>query len=355
MRIGVDISPISKSSTSAHKVRGVGSYINMLVTNLPKYDKSNEYVFVEDKNFPNNLDLIHYPYFDPFFLTLPSTFQSKSIVTVHDLTPLVFPSHFPPGVRGKIKWLIQKSRLKKADLIITDSDCSKRDVENIVGISGYKIKTVYLAADEKFKKMSGELRSRFTGEIRKKFSLPENFLLYVGDATWNKNLPNLIAAVKKTKQSLVLVGKVWASSVSEVVKNPWNRDLNLVLDQIEADNQIIKLGFVSGEDLVKIYNLATALIMPSIYEGFGLPVLEAMRCGCPVVCSRGGSLAEVAGDAALYVEHNSSESIKGGIEKIFSDPKLRDKLGKKGLEQSRKFSLEKMMNDVINSYEKINN
>src|SRR3990172_5753261 len=128
MKIAIDTSPISKNSTSAHKVRGVGAYINMLVRHLPKFDKKNEYFFVENKIFPSDIDLIHFPYFDPFFITLPDKFQTKSIVTVHDLTPLVFPEHFPAGIRGRIKWLIQKSRLKKVDLIITVSDCSGRDV-----------------------------------------------------------------------------------------------------------------------------------------------------------------------------------------------------------------------------------
>jgi glycosyltransferase involved in cell wall biosynthesis len=343
MRVAIDISPISKSSTSAHRVRGVGAYINMLVRHLPEFDKENDYVFVEDKNFPSDVDLIHYPYFDPFFLTLPSKFKAKTVVTVHDLTPLVFPQHFPAGVRGKIKWLIQRSRLKKADLIITDSDCSKKDVERITGISKNKIQTVYLAANPIFKKLS----------IAKKLSLPENFLLYVGDATWNKNLPGLIRAVKRTNYPLALVGKIWEiRDVREVDSNPWNEDLRWVLREIENDEQFIRAGFVEDEDLVKIYNTATALIMPSIYEGFGLPVLEAMNCGCPVITTYGGSLPEVAGDAALYIDAENEKSIIDGIEKIFAEPNLRKNLSKKGLEQAGKFSIKKMIKDTVNAYEK---
>ena len=359
MKIAIDTSPVSESSDSAHKVRGVGAYIHMLVTHLPKFDKKNKYVFVEDKNFPSDADLIHYPYFDPFFITLPSKFQAKTIVTVHDLTPLVFPSHFPSGIRGKIKWLIQKSRLKKADLVITDSDSSKKDVGNIVGISEDKLRTVYLAANPKFRKLSnvnGQL------SIVKKFSLPENFLLYVGDATWNKNLTNLVSAVKKTKHKLALAGKVWppaqrasgpegSNSVTDISNNPWNDDLKKVLKVIEGDDQFIRLGFVSDEDLVKLYNIATALIMPSIYEGFGLPVLEALECGCPVISSKGGSLVEVGGDAVYYVDYGSEDNIADGIEKIFSDSKLRADFIRRGFTQAKKFSVEKMMKDLIDIYE----
>ena len=348
MKIAIDISPVSERSTSAHKVRGVGAYINMLVAHLQEFDEKNKYIFIEDKNFPPDTDLIHYPYFDPFFITLPNKFQTKTIVTVHDLTPLVFSSHFPPGIRGKVKWLVQKSRLKKADLIITDSNCSKRDIGKIVRIPENKIQTVYLAADEQFKKLEiGNLKL----EIQRKFSLPENFLLYVGDATWNKNLPNLVSAVKKTKHKLVLVGKVWSNSVAEISNNPWNDDLRKALKIIGGDDQFIRLGFVPDEDLVKLYNIATALIMPSIYEGFGLPVLEAMSCGGPVITTRGGSIPEVAGDAALFVDPESEKSIIGGIERIFSEPKLHDELSNKGLSQAKKFSIEKMMKNLVNAYE----
>src|SRR3989344_6832143 len=140
MKVAIDISPISKSSTSAHKVRGVGMYINFLVENLAKYDQKNEYIFVEDCKFPKDADLIHYPYFDPFFRTLPLRLNQKFVVTVHDLTPLVFPTHFPAGIRGKINWQIQKNLLKKAAFVIADSKCSKKDIEKLAGVEGEKIK-----------------------------------------------------------------------------------------------------------------------------------------------------------------------------------------------------------------------
>lgn len=349
MKIAIDVSPIAKNSKSAHKVRGVGSYINLLVENLPKYDKKNEYVFVENKKFPADADLIHYPYFDPFFITLPFNSSKKFVVTVHDLTPLVFPSHFPVGVRGRAKWEIQKRLLKRATAVIADSERSKRDVREIGGIGEEKIKTVYLAADKQFKKLS-MVNSQWS--IVKKYSLPKEFLLYVGDVTWNKNLPRLIEAVKKTPYKLVMVGKVWdVGDVGEVSKNRWNDDFRKVIAQIQNDSQFIRLGFVPDEDLLKIYNLATALIMPSIYEGFGLPVLEAMSCGCPVITSHGGSLAEVAGDAAFYVDEQNPNSIAAGIEKILSDTKLRADFSRRGIAQAKKFSIEKMIKDLVNIYE----
>lgn len=347
MKIAIDVSPIAKSSNSAHKVRGVGSYINYLVDNLPKYDEKNEYVFVEDKNFPSDSDLIHYPYFDPFFPTLPSNSPKKFIVTVHDLTPIVFKSHFPAGIRGNINWQIQKNRLKKASRVITDSNVSREDVVRLVNIRLEKVRTVYISADEKFVPIE---KSKL-GSTFRKYNLPPEFILYVGDATWNKNLPRLVEAVRATKYPLVMVGKIWESSLAAIPNNPWNHDLISVLKSIEKDSQFIRLGFVESDDIVKIYNLATCLIMPSIYEGFGLPVLEAMQSGTPVICSSAGSLSEIAGDAALFADHENIKSISSAIEKVMSDKMLRSQLIKKGLEQAKKFEIKKTIKNLIKIYE----
>lgn len=348
MKIAIDISPISKKSNSSHKVRGVGSYINLLVNNIEKFDKKNSYVFVEDKNFPSNADLIHYPYFDPFFITLPLIKKKKTVVTVHDLTPLVFPKNFPVGVKGSVKWLIQKQSLKNVDLVVGDSMASKNDIEKIVGIKNSKVHVGYLAVSQDFK----ELRpGPWVSEIQQKYNLPEKFVLYVGDATWNKNLPRLIEAIKKTKYPLILVGKIWGTNLSQIPENPWNDDLRSVLKKIENDPQFLKLGFVPDEDIVKIYNVASVLVMPSVYEGFGLPVLEAMSCGCAVVSSRGGSLPEVGDESVYYVDHKSVDSIAEGVSRVMTDKKLRDNLITKGLERAKFFSVEKTIKELIGIYE----
>ncbi|HVZ67450.1 MAG TPA: glycosyltransferase family 1 protein [Patescibacteria group bacterium] len=342
MKVGIDISPLS----SGHKVRGVGFYVKLLKDNIAELDKKNEYSFFEG-NPPPNLDLVHYPYFDPFQITLPSHFSNKTMVTVHDLTPIVFGQHFPAGLMGKLRWAFQKKRLKRVDSILADSECSKKDIVKITGISEEKIKVVYLAANKIYKKI--KLGSN-ASQVKKKFSLPDEFVLYVGDATWNKNLPKLIESIKKTSYKLVLVGKVWENTFETVSDNPWNEDLKKVLKEIDQDEQFIKLGFVSDEDLAIVYNLATVFIMPSIYEGFGLPVLEAMSCGTPVITTRGGSLPEVAGQAGYYVDVEDVENIREGINAMMTDKKLRDLFSKKSIEQSKKFSIKKMITDTVSSY-----
>ena len=346
MIIAIDVSPLS----SGHKVRGVGSYVSLIKNNIERYDKENKYIFFEGK-CPDGVDIVHYPYFDPFFPVLPFKKKVKTIVTVHDLTPIKFKKHFPSGIRGGLKWKYNKRLLKKVDKIIVDSECSKKDVVEIVGVPEKKVKVVYLAVNYAFKKLE---IGNWKLEISKKFSLPKHFLLYVGDVTWNKNLPRIIEAAKKADINLFLIGKALAETNFDR-KNPWNKDRAKVLEMIKNERKIKTLGFVSDEDLLKIYNMADALLMPSIYEGFGLPVLEAMSSGCPVITSREGSLPEVGGEAVYYVDANSADSIAEGIEKLSKDERLREELSQKGFVQAKKFSLEKTINNLVRIYNNFSN
>ena len=189
-------------------------------------------------------------------------------------------------------------------------------------------------------------------EIKKKYSLPNKFILYVGDATWNKNLPRLIEAAKSMKIPLVMVGKALIDKGFDR-DNPWNQDLVRVEKLIEKDRNILRLGFISTGDLVMIYNLATVFAMPSLYEGFGLPILEAMSCGCPVVTTKEGSIPEIAGNAAFYVDAYDINSISNGIKKMLTDDTLGYGLSKKGILQAKKFSWKKTAKETFSMYEKI--
>lgn len=349
MRIAIDTGPIEQNSESQHRIRGVGKYITLLRDNISRYDKKNDYIFTSNpQSIKETVDLIHYPYFDPFFVTLPYRKKTKTIVTVHDIIPLVHKKQFPSGVKGTIRWQINKMRLKNADAIITDSSASRNDITNIIGIPSNKISVVYLSVDDEFRKLDNGV---WVNDIRKKYNLPDKFMLYVGDVTWNKNLPRLVTAVKKANIPLVMVGKALIDTYDKT--NPWNYDRNKVASVIKNDPLFVRLGFVPTEDLVGIYNITTALCMPSLDEGFGLPILEAMKCGCPVLCSRMGSLPEVGGDAVMYVDAESAESIEKGIKELYDSSNVRSKLIEKGLRQSSKFTLESFMKETVKIYEKI--
>lgn len=350
MNIAIDISAFKRGRYLQHRVRGTGFYIKNLQASLEKYYPENKYIYFSSGDIlDGKIDVVHYPYFEPFFLTLPLFNKYKTVVTVHDLTPFVFPKEFPGGLKGRIKWQIQKQTLKSVNAIITDSVCSKNDIVKHTGISSSKINVVYLAASSEFKKR--EKISIFRS-IRKKYNLPEEFVLYVGDATWNKNLPRLLKAIQKINVPLVMVGKALLDKTFDKT-NPWNKDLVEIERLVDDDKKIIRLGFVPKEDLILLYNIATVFAMPSIYEGFGLPVLEAMVCGCPVVTSKGGSLAEIAEEACRYVDAYDIDSIAEGISEVFDSKSLQQELSKKGLVQSKKFTWEKTANGTMNVYEKV--
>ena len=349
MKVALDISPIQGTASLQHRVRGTGFYTKNLKDALLTYDKKKSYVFFSRGQAIPQADIIHYPYFEPFFLSLPFFHSQKTVVTVHDLTPLVFPNNFPSGIKGKIKWNIQKAALQKANAIIADSESSKKDIIKFTNIPPEKIHVVYLAAGNEFKKIIFSENKK--KEIFKKYNLPEKFCLYVGDITWNKNLPRIISAATEAKIPLVLVGK--ALTVSDYDKsNPWNSDRNKVFELIKNNPYIYRTGFISDEELVMLYNIAVVAVMPSLYEGFGLPVLEAMNCGCPVITSKEGSLPEVAGDAALYVDAYDTNSIANGMKTLFKETEAQEKYKEKGIQQSKKFSWEKVAKETIAVYEK---
>jgi glycosyltransferase involved in cell wall biosynthesis len=350
MNIAIDMSPLRSGHYLQHRVRGTGFYLQNLRASLEKYYPDNKYFyFTKGDSLGQDTDLVHYPYFEPFFLTLPLFSKNKAVVTVHDLTPLVFPSHFGSGLKGSLNWQIQKSALKKTNAIITDSESSKKDIVKYTGIDQAKIKVVYLAAGSEFKVLNSKEK---TADIRSKYRIPEKFILYVGDATWNKNLPKLIEAALKSTVPLVMVGEALTDKKIDV-RNPWNMDLVKAQGMAEKNKNVFRLGFVPSEDLVALYNSATLFVMPSTYEGFGLPVLEAMSCGCPVVTSRGGSLAEVVGEAGRYVDPDDVDSIVEGISEVFSSSSLRKEFSQKGIIQSSKFSWKKTADQTMAVYKSV--
>jgi glycosyltransferase involved in cell wall biosynthesis len=345
MKVAIDVSPLE----SGHKVRGVGFYLQNLKESLLHYFPENEYIFFTNK-LQQKVDIVHYPYFDPFFLTLPFHKQNKTVVTVHDLTPLVFPENFPSGIKGSLRWQIQKRNLKRVDGVIADSLSSKKDIEKIAGIASQKISVAYLAASETFHVI--ENKDSIKRELTKKYNLPKEFVLYVGDITWNKNLVRLVKACQKIDTKLVMVGKALVDEDFDR-NNPWNKEQVEFQRLTQGDESILKLGFLPTEDIVGLYNIATVFAMPSVYEGFGLPVVEAMQCGCPVVTTKGGSLPEVAGDAVEYVDGYSIDSMAAGIKKVISNNKLSAELSAKGLKQAKKFNWRKTAEDTIAVYKKV--
>lgn len=351
MNIALDISPLKTGHFLQHRVRGTGMYIHAIKEAFRHYFPQNTYTFfTKISEIPKTCEVIHIPYFEPFFLTLPFSNPHPTVVTVHDLTPLVFPQYFPRGLKGEIKWKIQKFLLGKTQGVIVDSLASKKDIIKYTKIPAEKIYVVYLAAGDEFKQISIEKKNA----VIKKYNLPNRFVLYVGDVTFNKNLPRLLDAIKIINVPIVMVGEALINENADL-NNPWNRDLRFVREEIKTSKNIICLGFVPREDLTALYNVASVFAMPSLYEGFGLPILEAMACGCPVLTSSQGSMPEIAGNAAVYVDAYNSGKIATAIKEIIDNNSLRQKLTLRGIENCKRFSWKKTAEKTIEVYQKASN
>lgn len=351
MNIAIDISPLDDSGKGKlHRVRGTGFYIqNLKEALLSGYPSHSYSFFTKNDQIPSTANVVHYPYFEPFFLTLPTRSIFKTVVTVHDLTPMVFPKAFPSGIKGKIKWYIQKCRLSAADAVITDSQASKKDIVKFTSIPEERIHVVYLAPHSLYRKVSPE--DTFD-EVRKKYDLPEKFALYVGDVTPNKNLPRLVEAVNKANIPLVMVGNALVKKDYDRL-NSLNKDLIKIQEMISSTSSIYCLGFVPTEELVFIYNMAAVFVMPSLYEGFGLPLLEAMACGCPVITSDTGSIKEVVSEAAYFVDPHKTESIAEGIAEVFENKELQKELISKGETNMKRFSWKKTAGETLEVYKSV--
>jgi len=334
-----------KQMNSASSTRGIGVYTRELMSALQKQFHRDKIVSALAKTKNIKADIIHYPYFDPFFLTLHLTKKVPIIVTIHDLIPLRFASHFPVGLRGRISWQIQKFLVKRVDHIITDSNSSKQDIMQFIGITEQKISVIPLGPNK-----SEKVPARMTSKILSSYKLPEKYILYVGDINWNKNLVGLIdsfAQIKDNSFHLVLVGKVFADKPNI----PEYHAIETAINQSNKSAQIICLGFIPSHHLSVIYSKAMLYVQPSWYEGFGLPILEAMKFGCPVATSDRGSLPEIGGNAVVYFDPKTN--MTSVIEKLLKSPEKLAELRVLGLKQAELFTWENTAILTHKLYEKV--
>jgi len=329
-----------------NSVRGIGSYTQNLQKALTKYKQELGIDFVKKGFNSSSYDLVHYPYFDLFFHTLPLKSKTKRIVTIHDVIPLIFPDKFPAGIKGRVNLLLQKLALKNVDFVICDSQTSKGDVVKKLQVPPQKVKVVYLAAGEQFRKITNNVELQ---AVRQKYQLPDKFALYVGDVNWNKNLKGLLESVAISKVPLVMVGSALANKQLPQVK-----ELDRLSQQLGIGDLVIKTGFVPQKDLAAIYNLSEVVVVPSFYEGFGLPVLEGMACGIPVICSQNSSLTEIGGSVAIFCDPARPADIAAKIKSTISlTATERSNLAAKCKAHSKKFSWEKTAQQTIDIYQEV--
>ena len=262
--------------------------------------------------------------------------SKKLVVTIHDVAFLIYPESFSSFFRIYYK-LIMPVVVKRADKIITVSNYSKNELEKYYPLSKGKIEVIYLGLNEGFKVLDN---------IKKK-----NQILYVGSINKRKNFIGVIKAFELLNQkdfTLLIVGN-FSTNFS------MNENDKMILEKAKTNTNIEFKSGISDEQLVRLYNESKLFVFPSFYEGFGLPVLEAMACGTPVVCSDSSSLPEVGSDAVVYCAPHNIEDIKEKIEMVLGDEVLQQKMIQKGLERAKEFSWEKSSDEHVKVFKEILN
>lgn len=355
---------------------GIGQYTAMLISELEKLDHENQYfIFVSNEsknhytpkaknfkkilapfhwygraeqiNFPRflnkyDLDLMHFPNFN-----VPYLYRGKFIVTIHDLIP------FKPGYRksttlGPVKYRTKKmflkinttSLLKRAQKIITVSQNSKNDIVDIFGVKPEKVVVTYEAPYV----ISGS-RAVDDKKIKNKYNIGNKFLLYVGNALEHKNLRCLILAFQELYKNhndlqLVLVGK----------KNFFYEKLEKKMEHRGLNKGVVYYGLADEEELAWLYQNAKLYVFPSLYEGFGLPPLEAMQQGLPVASSNKSCMPEILGEAASYFDPTNIDEMVKIIEKGLRGGKSREDLINKGYKKVKEYSWPRMARETLDIY-----
>ena len=291
-------------------------------------------------------------YHSPYYL-MPYRPGVPTIVTVYDLIPLVHPQYFSAAQR-LIYRLAHLLALQTADIILAISQATKADLIRYCHLSPERVVVTPLAADAHFTPQSPES----IASVRQRYALPGNYVLYFGSNKPHKNLVRLVEAFGKSQignRKLVL-SYVEGSEIALVIAGHWDArypQAKAMVERLALADRVVFLGPVPEEDLPALYSGATLFVFPSLYEGFGLPVLEAMACGAPVICSNTSSLPEVVEDAALMVNSLDTEELATAMSRVLADETLRQEMRQKGLAQAARFSWERTARETLAVYRQV--
>jgi glycosyltransferase involved in cell wall biosynthesis len=352
---------------------GIGTYVRNLLRHLARLDRESEYLIVgsgDDASLVGDLgpnfrllptgahaesardqyvvprllkqagaDVYHTPY-----AVLPVVTVCPSVVTIHDCVNLTFPQYAPSRVAHLTARLRMWSAAHRSTRILTVSESSKRDILRFFRVPESKVSIIANAIDERYgtPPLPAEVQ-----RVRERFQLYGDFLLYAGNIRPHKNLDRLIEAFHQLRESprfehlrLLIIG-------DEISKYP---TLRRAVHRYKLHKHVRFFGFVPESTLAVLYRLATVFVFPSLYEGFGLPPLEAMASGTPVVTSNVSSLPEVVGDAALLIDPYDAAAIAQGLRQALTDESLRTALIARGLERAKGFSWETSVRRVREIY-----
>lgn len=366
LKIGIDARPLT--------LGGAGQYTSALIRGILKIDTDNSYVIftsddvikkklLEGLNHPNvktvniktdsltlkqhiiflisnpakGLDLYHYPHFD-----MPITRFNKSVITIHDLYPLVLPGYCSKSKKFYFRELTRLN-LARSSKVIAISNHTKQDILDRFDIDPRKIAVIYSGVDTLYGPIDED---QIKKEILTRYGIKDRFILYVGNAKPHKNLIRLIKAFGNlspailNEYQLVLAG----SATKEYLK------LHQEIKKSGIAERIVFIGYVPKDDMPHMYNLADILVLVSLYEGFGLPMAEAMACGTPVLASNIAAMPEIVGEAGILVDPHETDSITNGMEMILNNSALKEHMKQKGLERAKAFSSMETAKQVLQVY-----
>jgi glycosyltransferase involved in cell wall biosynthesis len=283
-------------------------------------------------SYRDGLDVLHVQYVGP------PRHRGARVVTLHDLTFLRFPESFPASQRWRLRWLTP-ANARRAAVVIAGSEHAKRDIHATYGIPPERIAVIHHAPDPRFRPVRDDA-------VLRRLGIRAPYVLSVGRLNPRKNLPALLRAFERMRPrlrepvQLVIAGQpdFRADRFDALVgASPWRAD-------------VIRTGYVSDEDLPALYSGAALFVFPSLAEGFGLPPLEAMACGTPVICSHASSLPEVVGDAALLVAPDSVEEMAAALLRVLGEPHLRATLARRSLERAARFTWQAAAQQTLDVY-----
>ncbi len=367
MRVGFDIGPITPAPT------GVGNYCYYLLKHLlADYGDVDFVGFASGRRRPALQELdgrLYYRYMpvptralyrawlrwgrprvdrllggvDVYHATnyfLPPVQAARRVVTIHDLAFLVSPELASPRIVGPYSKHMARFA-GEADHILTYSEATKADVVEYLEVSPDKITVAPMAVDDGFALVPREEAAR---RVKETYGIDTPFLLFVSTLEPRKNVPTLLRAFAKITRyyphRLVLIGSVG-----------WNADdIFRTLDKLNLGDRVVRPGFVPHRELPIFYCAADAFVFPTLYEGFGLPLLEALTCGCPVVASDNSSVPEVTGDAALRSPAHDADAIAEDISRVLSNEALREEMVRRGLAHARRYSWKACARATYNVY-----
>jgi glycosyltransferase involved in cell wall biosynthesis len=361
---------------------GVGTYIRNVVRTLARLDHTNQYILIgapgplrEIGELPSNFLNVPYDlpetslrnYFDfqhivrqhrcdlvhvPHLFSVPQYIPCRYVVTVHDLLGHLYPPQHESSLTRALHLYFTRRVLRRAARIFAVSNSTKADLVELFHIPGHKIEVVYNAIDERFRQ--GHTTEADRQLIAERYQVSYPFVLYAGNIKPHKNVVRIIEAFSALKAELQKEGEYTDLRLiiigDELSKHP---DLRRTVVRSGMSDQVRFLGFVSIDVLRIFYDTAKIFVFPSLYEGFGLPPLEAMAHGTPVVTSNTSSLPEVVGNGAVLVNPENVFEIMHALHRVLLDQDLRERLKRRGYEQVQRFSWETSVRRILEVYEQV--